>query len=227
MSKTTECTLALDLGGTWIKGICTTSRNDIADASATALRWSSQLHLDPREFAEMLHTCCVELAQGRMVKHLGIATAGEIDATYRFYKTTAHHLGVLATNEWQAVLQNRLGCPVSLINDAEAFVLGLAESGSLEDTGCIGAVVVGTGLGFAVVRDGKWWKPGRRLNFLGAIATENGTYDSWVSASKAANTIGNLVELFLDPAHRIPRDAYLNVLAGALESGLIFEKSSA
>lgn len=207
--------LALDLGGTWIKGRVA-SLDDAPCPPAPPRRWENPLaRLSSREeYADFMQDLCRELAGGQVVRAVVASTAGEVDALGCRYKVAGQHLGVMVTTAWRERVAAALGCPFVLINDAEAFLLGWAESGALRVDGNTGALVVGTGLGFAVTRQGRWWKPSRSLHFLGCTCTESGTYDTWTSAVElATRTGGNLVRLWQDATHSARRDDYLDRLA--------------
>jgi N-acetylmuramic acid 6-phosphate etherase len=216
VDESSDCVIALDLGGTWVKGVA-------QDAAGGGMigeprRWKNPTGELSRveEFATFLEKICREMSGGRAIRSIGIATAGEVDGRGEGYLATAYHLGLMGTNGWQAPLKQKLNCPVMLINDAEAFVLGVAERGKLPRRGSVGVMPIGTGLGFAVVRDGRFWKPSRRLNLLGSVLTADGTLDDLVSASAAAHRAGgDLVAFFRDQQWHDSREVYFDRLARA------------
>ena len=123
-------------------------------------------------------------------------------------------MGVLAHSSWLHIVESSLKCPVTLINDAEAFVLGLASIRSIRMDRNVGVIVVGTGLGFSVVRMGRLWKPGRRLHLFGLACTESTSYDGWISASSAAGQAGGDLKVFLsEQKYAAQREIYLRGLA--------------
>lgn len=218
------CALVLDLGATWIKGLAV-AVDGSGPGSGEPRRWPNPTRdvTDPEDFASSLEAICHELAGGRRIASLAVATAGEVDAAGRRYLVTAPHLGVMGTNGWQERFHARLGCPFTLINDAEAFVLGAAESGILPVHGNVGALVIGTGLGFCAVRDGRWWKPGRHLNLLGSVCVPGGDYDRWVSASSFAERAGggDLRAALRDGGRRAEREAYLGAVAAVAATATV------
>lgn len=217
--------IGLDLGGTWIKGVAQAAAEIEAAGGALAVtRWRNPIATtDSAEtYGAAVMAFCRDLAAGRPVRAVVASTAGEVDAGGRRYLIAGAHLGVMATTPWREVVEAGLGCPVTLINDAEAFVLGLASQGQLDVSWQVGALVVGTGLGFSVVRSGRWWKPSRRLNFLGCAWTGEGTYDGWASAVQAAGPAdGDLVRFLSDPQYAAARDRYLEGLARMLASAAV------
>jgi N-acetylmuramic acid 6-phosphate etherase len=217
------CALVLDLGATWIKGLAV-AVDGVAPDPGEPRRWPNPTRDVPDQegFAFSLEAICHELAGGRRIASLAAATAGEVDAAGRRYLVTAPHLGVMGTNGWQERFHARLGCPFALINDAEAFVLGAAESGLLPVRGNVGAMVIGTGLGFCVVRDGRWWKPGRHLNLLGSVCVPDGNYDRWVSASAFADAAGGDLRAALRDGHRrAERDTYFGAVAAVAATATV------
>jgi N-acetylmuramic acid 6-phosphate etherase len=164
-------------------------------------RWANILSVGTlsEEYAGFLAQCCREIAGDCVIAKVVIATAGEVGPSGRDYRITASHLEILSRERWIEKLESELACSVSLINDADAFLLGLAMGGDLPRIGNIGVLPIGTGVGFSMVRDGRRWMPGRRLNFLGSILTPEGNYDEWASAVSAAERVGgDLTKLFSD-----------------------------
>lgn len=182
--------VALDLGGTWMKGIAVQGK--APGQTGFVQRKANPLHTTTtgEEFAQALANFCRELCLGQTPSAVVAATAGEVNSSGNGYVCAGPHLGVMGTEPWVDLLKTRLGCPVKLINDAEAFVLGAAKRGLIPTNTDVGALVVGTGVGFALVRKGRWWKPARRLLHLGAIRGETGDYNGWVSA---VPTSGNII----------------------------------
>lgn len=216
--------IGLDLGGTWIKGVAQGADSAGAPSALAVSRWRNPIATtdSAQTYGAAVMAFCRELAAGRPIRAVVASTAGEVDAGGRRYLIAGAHLGAMATTPWREVVEAGLGCPVTLINDAEAFVLGLARQGQLDVSRQVGALVVGTGLGFSVVRWGRWWKPVRRLNFLGCAWTGEGTYDGWASAVQAAGAAdGDLVRFLSDPQHAPARDRYLEGLARMLASAAV------
>ncbi len=164
------------------------------------------------DFAREIADFCLELNSGTAPGAVAIATAGEVNSAGSHYLCAGEHLGVMRDSAWIERLIGLLSCPVVLINDAEAYLLGVSESGALPCMGNIGAFVVGTGLGFVMVRDGRWWKPARRLLHVGAIETPEGGMDRLVSAVRA--TEGGVFQGGDSPE----RERYLDNLTGVVAS---------
>ncbi len=207
--------VALDLGGTWIKGAC---RPDSAEPGAFQVEKMANLSpgcANSRQFAIALHDFCLRLTGGATPASVCIATAGEVSPDGMGYLATAGHLGIMGTNEWQACLRAQLGCPFWMLNDAEAFILGAAEEHLVFPAENVAALVVGTGLGFCFSKEGRWWKPRRRLPLFGSLRTPFGTYDELASAVEVQKRSGfSLVQLFTEDDAAAERSKYLDDLAG-------------
>lgn len=178
-----ERILALDFGGTWLKGVCLKGNGGNVSAMGEVARIPNPLvsAADAGQFADAVLNFCLELTQGESPAAMVAATAGEVDAAGRRYLCAGGHLGVMGSSPWVDRVADALKCPFRLINDAEAFVLGAAQRGVLPTQGNVGSLVIGTGLGFCLVRDGRWWKPSRRLIHLGAAFAPEENFDRLVS----------------------------------------------
>lgn len=205
--------IALDLGGTWMKGTSAVVQNHHIGTVSKTLRKPNPLSVSrtAEEFATAVESFCLELTEGIAPCAIAAATAGEVNATGDGYLCAGSHLGVMGTTPWVKILAEKLNCPVTLINDAEAFLLGAAEQGRVPSNQNIGALVIGTGLGFAMARKGRWWKPSRRLIHLGAIQTGDGDYNQLISAVRDSDQ-----NLFSTDA----AGAYLDALAGVIVTSI-------
>ena len=179
--------VVLDLGGTWMKGAAASAEAGRCGAPSREGRRPNPLAeaRDAAEFAAAVADFCRELTGGIAPAAVVAATAGEVDAAGKGYLCAGAHLGVMGTAPWVEALAGLLGCPVTLINDAEAFLLGAAERGLVPADRNVGALVIGTGLGFAMTRLGRWWKPSRRLLHFGGTETPVGDYNYLLSAVRA------------------------------------------
>lgn len=214
--------LALDMGGTWIKFARLGADGAFEELERMA-NPCDEPGLGGVAFADRLADEILHCTQGIPPSALVISTAGEIDAAGHAYRYLAAHLGAMGDPAWIVRLEERLKCPVSLINDTEALAIGAAESGRIPQEGNLGILAVGTGLGFVTIRDGRWWKPSRSLNLLGATAIPDGTYDFWVSASRRAKEAanGDLAAWLRDPSNRQEKTRYFDALAAIVATATI------
>jgi len=93
--------------------------------------------------------------------------------------------------------------------------LGAAELGYVPRLGTVCALILGTGLGCALVKDGRWWRPQGTNPLPACIRVPGGNYDGWVSASKLAahEPSGDLLRCLREPQYKEVRDAYWAGLA--------------
>lgn len=98
----------------------------------------------------------VEAISGRVApsaEAVGISIAGLVDP--RRGKVSAANIPCLAGNPFRADLEQATGKPVFLINDANAFGLAEARCGAGDGHASVFAVILGTGVGGAIVHDGR------------------------------------------------------------------------
>lgn len=219
--------IALDMGGSWIKGVAGTTADLGAAVDVRHIqRWKNPVATatTAEAYAAVIVSCCRSLSPTTSVAAVVIATAGEVDAGGQRYILGGAHLGAMVATEWRILVERELGCSVTLINDAEAFVLGLGAQQQLPQNQNAGFCVIGTGLGYAQVRHGRWWKPRRRLDLLGCAHTEAHTYDGWTSAVGAATQAGGDLCAFLTAnEYRSHREAYMSGLARMLVSAAMLD----
>jgi len=209
--------VALDLGGTWIKGTAWRENQPLpTSTSLTARRWPNPLAKTRTagEYAAAILACIREMCTGHEARSVSISTAGEVGPSRKDYRLVAAHLTALTLTGWVDIVARELDCEVTLINDAEAFLIGAIRRPGISLSGRIAALAVGTGLGFAVLQDGRWWKPGRRVVTLGSIQTPSGNFDQWSSSVSAAERAGgDLAEIFFNAKFAEVRNDYLSGLA--------------
>src|SRR5690606_35251317 len=111
----TEVILALDLGGTWMKG-CASPWPEEAPFPAheiKRLRTPTENSRDAGEFAAAVAAFCHDLAGGHPIREVVASTAGEVDAHGKRYLCAGPHLGVMGSSPWVDGLEARLSCPVT------------------------------------------------------------------------------------------------------------------
>lgn len=215
--------LVFDLGGTWLKAAAFAADefpSFVASPAALAARVRRRSSpSEPDGLARAMRQLAGEVAEGGTVQSAVVSTAGILHPSGRHLTACAEHLSFLRCPEWIADLEKTLSAPVRLINDAEAFLLGAAETGLVPRTGTLCALVIGTGLGCAVSKDARHWRPQGRPSLLGSIRCGGGsTYDSLASASRLAahSTRGDLLEVLTAPAFADVRTAYFSTLSEIL-----------
>lgn len=145
---------------------------------------------------------------------IGISTGGIVDYKGTCILKAAKHLEVLKKDNWKKELEKKFNCNVTLINDADAAAIGMAEEGLLKGNRTIGIMPVGTGLGFTVWRNGRRWRPHGNLTLLGSIRLPGSSYDALSSASKFSelDKDGNLELILSSDKYKIERNEYLDNL---------------
>ncbi len=223
--------LAIDIGGTWIKGSSFTLGEIIENSSSLpelikcVRKVKSPMHkgASTADLSNAIQELAKSLDMPDKPLAIGISTAGIVSYDGNRLEKSAEHLAVLRDNTWKESVQKDFSCPVSLINDADAAMAGAALKGHLEGNARIALMAIGTGLGFAVSANGRRWRPGHQLTLLGSIRTPAGSYDEIASASRLAAKIpsGNLAELLASPEHKTIRDAYFKGLSEIIVSSAI------
>lgn len=217
--------LVLDIGGTWIKGALVP---DGAVLPEFFLSGSAEVRRRPAPrdgggFLPILRSLVADCAQGASLSAVVVSTAGVVHSSGESVTLCADHLAFLRTPAWRGDLESALGCPVRLLNDAEAFLLGTAVMGLVPRAGTFCCLVVGTGLGCALAKDARFWRPQRTVPLLGSIRIAGTSFDALASASALAahDPDHDLVKCLTEPAHRAARDAYFSRMAEIVISAAI------
>ena len=214
-------TLTADIGGTWIK----LARFDHTEISpAATLRVGNPCRDGrPQHFAADLMRELNKLLHGDSPAGLGISTAGIVN--YAGNRVTAGHayLDPLKATTFLSTLQEAFHCPVVLINDADAALIGAAQAGYFAGSACHGLLALGTGCGFALWKNGQRWRPDRQLPLLGSIRTPAGTYDALCSATTlAGRSIEQRLEaVFTQPQYQCLLAEYLDHLARLIDNAAL------
>ena len=223
--------LGIDIGGTWIKGtfVCNEFFESLKTSTVENLivhKVKSPLHKDATStdlmsaIKELTSYFELNLCD---IMGVGISTAGIVDYSGNRVLKAAEHLNVLKNNNWKEELERKFQCCSVLINDADAASIGIAELGLLSGNKTVGIMPIGTGLGFSIWRNGRRWRPGKKLNLLGSINTPFGSFDSIASASllASADSNHNLVNVLTQASHKEKREEYLQNLVKIIHTAAI------
>jgi glucokinase len=136
--------LAFDLGGTRLKFGVADADGSVRDVTAVALGGIPALEvlLDTARALRLRHPCVAA----------GLAMPGVIDAGRSI--SLPGKLPGLEGTDLSAVLGTALEVPVAVINDAQAYAIGEAATGSARGVHRAVIVTIGTGVGVGVVEDG-------------------------------------------------------------------------
>ena len=225
--------IGIDIGGTWIKGAVVDDKFFQSDKllkhrDFQIKKIKSPLHATSslEDFVETLNKLVSSFNVGiNEIAGIGISTGGIIDYKGTKVLKAATHLNVLKSDNWKNNLEKQLQCTVTIINDADAATIGLAEVGYLTGSNAIGIMPVGTGLGFTVWRNGRRWRPGKSLTLLGSIRLPEGNLDSIASASKLASLDkhNNLLEVLTNSEFKEQRESYIQNLVKVINStGILY-----
>ena len=223
--------LGIDIGGTWIKGtfVCNEFFESLKTSTVENLivhKVKSPLHKDATStdlmsaIKELTSYFELNLCD---IMGVGISTAGIVDYSGKRVLKAAEHLNVLKNNNWKEELERKFQCCSVLINDADAASIGIAELGLLSGNKTLGIMPIGTGLGFSIWRNGRRWRPRKKLNLLGSINTPIGSFDSIASASLLASEDSNhnLVNVLTQASHKEKREEYLQNLVKIIHTAAI------
>jgi len=223
--------VGIDIGGSWIKGTLVDEVSFMQgrlDKSNGFIIKKVKSPLSENSTVIELIEALLKLislfgATGNEIKGIGISTAGIVNYHGSKVLKAAKHLNVLKSNSWKIELEKQFNCSVSIINDADAATIGIAELGYLKGNKDIGIMPVGTGLGFTVWRNGRRWRPGKMLNLLGSIKTPSGSFDTIASASRLASKdfSNNLIEVLSSKEYEEIREEYLINLTNIINTAAI------
>lgn len=222
--------LSIDIGGTWIKGIVVNSReiSAVKEKPFTITKVRSRLSENSTIY-DLVNT--LKELTGKLnvpaseIGSIGISVPGIVNYHGSRVLKAASHINVLKNESWKEYFEKKWQCNISLINDADAAAIGLAELGYLKGNNTIGIMPVGTGLGFAVWRNGRRWRPGKSLTLLGSIRTPEIMYDTLASASKLAekDIVQNLLDVLSLPEYSQERNRYIQNLTAVINTaGILY-----
>ena len=226
----TKIYIALDIGGTWLKGAALELKDGATLSEVPkllklqpVLKVKSRLGCESTtvEFIGALQELLGDLlSDDLIVGGIGISSAGMVDYAGKKLLVAARHIQALTDNSWIEYLENRFNVPVTLINDADAASIGAAASGYLSGFNTIGVMPIGTGLGFAVWRNGRKWTPNFSIPLLGCTYTPSGYYDDIASVASLAalDPDKNLSNIFIQDRYQAVREQYIKNLAGIIST---------
>lgn len=169
--------VCFDIGGTTIKGATSYAPDDIRPAPRIPT---------PRDsFEDFVAALKSVIAQsGETPDCVSLSITGVIDAETA--KATVANIPCINGRALQADLQDALGIPVVVSNDADCFVIAESEIGAGRGHRVVFGVIIGSGVGGGLVIDGK------------LINSEGGFAGEWGHAPVAATLAG-------DPPVTLPR----------------------
>lgn len=137
--------LSIDIGGTFIKYALVTEIGDILEQDKAPTPATKE------DFLALLED--VITSYRSRISGVGLACPGSIQ-TKTGYVRSGGLIPYLKAIPLGAYLTEFSGLPVTVLNDADAAGLAEARSGNLAQSHCGAALVLGTGVGLALVLDG-------------------------------------------------------------------------
>ncbi|PKH44432.1 glucokinase [Nocardioides alpinus] len=141
--------VGVDIGGTKVlAGVV----DEAGQVSSTALRTTPGRRVVTAQVEDALVEAILESAAGQALSGVGVAAAGFVDSRGERVMFAPHL-------PWQGeplrdLLQERLGCPVALDNDANCAARAEAHHGAARGTISALMITMGTGIGGAVLLEG-------------------------------------------------------------------------
>jgi len=144
--------VAVDLGGTWVRAGRVSPDGEVGASLRVATPQSG-----PQAVVETIAAAVRELLEGGRPGRLGVAVPGPLSVREGvvFKPPNLHGWGEVPL---RAMLQDRLGCPVVLENDANAAALGEWWRGSGRGSRHMVYVTVSTGVGGGIILDGALYR---------------------------------------------------------------------
>lgn len=233
MVKVVSYFLGIDIGGTWTKVCVLPNSEDSTSKTITPSdveKYYTKVKSDLNQGTRVMDFITVlKLGIGNLglnddqIIGIGISTAGLVNFEGSKILKAAPHLNVLKNEEWINELERIFKCNVSLINDADAAAIGLAELGYLQGLKTIGVLPIGTGLGCCIWRNGRRWRPGKLAPLLGCVNTPYGTFDNFASASLLAkkDESNDLLKVLTASSFKDERENYIVVLSQLINSAVL------
>lgn len=147
----------IDLGGTKIEGVVIEdieSMNVLKRMRLPTEADKGYVHII-RQIYKLVETLVAEI--GMKPEKIGIGTPGTLDPTTQLLKNS--NTVCLNGKPFKSDLENLLGLPVEMANDANCFALAETKLGIVKDVmpeaKVVWGIIMGTGVGSGVVIDGK------------------------------------------------------------------------
>jgi glucokinase len=142
--------VGVDIGGTKVLAGVVDEQGRV---SSTALRTTPGRRVVTAQVEDALVEAILDSAGGRPLAGVGVAAAGFVDSQGERVMFAPHL-------PWQGeplreLLEDRLGCPVALDNDANCAARAEAHHGAARGAASALMITMGTGIGGAVLLDGR------------------------------------------------------------------------
>lgn len=149
----------IDLGGTKIEGVILPSLNDATPILRTRIDSESRKGYEHILGRIRLLITQMQEQSGLRPNRIGFGTPGVLDPILKTMKNC--NSTALNGQPLQSDLENILGVPVVLANDANCFALAETHWGvvkqKFDDAAVVFGIIMGTGVGGGIVMNGKLW----------------------------------------------------------------------
>jgi fructokinase len=156
--------IGLDLGGTKIAGIMLSQSGAVLEHARMPT---------PHSYPDIVTACAAMVKQlnphNDMVTRVGICTPGVIDHDKGMI-TFSPNVAALKDKPFRDDLSKAIGMPVHMANDAACFTLSESMDGAAANARIVYGVILGTGVGGALVVDKKMPSGPQRANEWGHVA---------------------------------------------------------
>lgn len=143
--------LGLDIGGTKIAAGLVNADGEITGLASAATPTEGGRSAIVAGVLELAREVC----RGAVIGAIGVGTAGVVDPRTQIISSATEVLPGWQGADLGAPLRDALGVPVTVINDVHAHGLGEANFGAGRGRDSVLVVAVGTGIGGAMVIDGR------------------------------------------------------------------------
>lgn len=145
--------IGIDLGGTKIASGLVNPENKIVAQSRINTNADDGLDTVIHRISEEVESLKNHLPEGESLEGVGICTPGPVDHITGDLLTLVNLPGISNT-PFRRVLQDKLGVPVKLDHDAKVAALGEFHYGVGKNCNSMIYVVIGTGVGAAIIYEG-------------------------------------------------------------------------
>lgn len=142
--------IGIDLGGTKIEGILIDKDGNTIERKRVPTLQENGYEAIMSRIADLCHEL---LKKSTGVKQIGICTPGAIDPSVGVMKNS--NTLCLIGKPMQQDLEDAIGIPVFMENDANCFALAEATLGAAKGFDVVFGVIMGTGVGGGIVMNGK------------------------------------------------------------------------
>ncbi len=164
--------LTIDIGGTEIKSAIYDKNGDVV---ANFDNFPSAVSETDNQISEQILSLCEQAISNYSIKGVAISTAGGVDPELGKIVFSGPNIPNYLGTNFSADIKNTFNLPCCVENDVNAMAIGEAWLGGAQNTQSALCITLGTGLGGAILIDGKVWHGSNCIaGEIGHIPLENG-----------------------------------------------------